>query len=486
MPVWMYGQDYRYVRSIFPASVRTAAIVYGSAPALNSPFTNESATTVQNLLLDLYEPQGDVLQARPAIVFAHGGGFVTGSRTVDDMSAFCDSFARKGYVCVTIDYRQGVEVVDNGNLHYTRAAYRGLQDGRSAVRFLRANAAAYRIDPGRIYWGGNSAGSFIGLNSIYMDSDEKPAQAGAVNYTVGFFPFTGPDLGALDAGGNTGFSGRPDAVMACWGGVGDTLTIGPDNPAPVFLVHGTADAIVPFNSGPPFGLPGIAAVYGSNAIQSRLTHLGMPAQHTLFVTGVGHEFYGVTNGNWTNGTGGNAWWDSVMVQAARFFWLQHKPISEFTWKTFGLTAAFTDASTGALSWRWDFGDGFSGTAQSPDHTFPAQGTYTVRLYVENGLQSWDTVSRRVEVSPATGWSRPERPEIKVYPDPTTGWVTVDFGLPLEKVRLQVCDLSGRMVAEKFNQRGSCISLDLSGLKNGIYVIGIISDRYTRHVRVVKY
>ena len=82
-------------------------------------------------------PAGDTETNRPTIVFAHGGGFSTGSKSVDDMKAFCDTFALKGYVTVTIDYRQGVEVVDNANLHYNRAAYRGMQDGRTAIRFLR-------------------------------------------------------------------------------------------------------------------------------------------------------------------------------------------------------------------------------------------------------------------------------------------------------------------------------------------------------------
>ena len=122
-------------------------------------------------------------------------GFSTGSRNVDDMVAFCDSFARKGYVTITIDYRQGVQVADNADMHYTRAAYRGIQDGRTAVRYLRANAATYGIDTNNIYWGGNSAGSFIGLHAIFMDEAEKPASAGAVSYSIAMMPFLGPDLG---------------------------------------------------------------------------------------------------------------------------------------------------------------------------------------------------------------------------------------------------------------------------------------------------
>ena len=121
--VTLSAQDYRYVQTLFPGSVKTPGIIYGTAPFLNSPYLNEAGTTVQNLVMDLYRPQNDTFQARPAIIFAHSGGFITGNRTADDMVAFCDTFARKGYVTASIDYRQGLEVLDNPDLHYDRAAY---------------------------------------------------------------------------------------------------------------------------------------------------------------------------------------------------------------------------------------------------------------------------------------------------------------------------------------------------------------------------
>ena len=52
-----------------------------------------------------------------------------------------------------------------------------------------------------------------------------------------------------------------------------------------------------------------------------------------------------------------------------------------------LTVNFTDASTGATSWSWDFGDGGSSTAQNPSHTYTAEGTYTVALTVTNACGS---------------------------------------------------------------------------------------------------
>ncbi len=480
------AQDYRYVETIFPVSVITSDIVYGSAPFLNAPYVDETFTTTQNLVMDIFEPQGDVLNNRPAIIFAHGGGFLTGSRDVDDMVAFCDSLARKGYVTITIDYRQGVEVVDNSNLHYTRAAYRGLQDGRTAVRFLRANAATYGIDPEKIYFGGNSAGSFIGLNSIYLDADEKPAYVGETSYINPIFPFNtiiAPDLGGLDVGQNLGYNGEPDAVMACWGGVGDTLTIEPDNNQAVLLIHGTADQIVPFNSGPPFNLSTVSAVYGSNSINTRLNTIGIPAFDTYFVQGQGHEFYGVTNGNWSNGTGGNAYWDTVIVKATRFFWQQHKPTANFNFVTNNLEVNFTDMSPGATSWLWDFGDGSTSTLQNANHTYSSNGTYNVQLYIENNIQSWDTISQKVTV-PSSAIDEIEINNFYAIPNPSNGLVTLYFDDFLHQETLQIYNLFGQLIFEKDNQNGDQVLLDLSGLENGIYFCKLATDNHKQVQRII--
>ncbi len=169
----LYSQDYRYTKTIFSSSTKSADITYGTAPFINFPYFNEASTTTGDLVMDIYTPQGDTHTNRPAIIFVHSGGFVLGDRNHDDMVAFCDSFARKGYVTATIDYRKGFNVINNTPLHGTRAVYRGLQDGRSAVRFLRANAATYGIDPNKVYLAGSSAGAFISLHSVYMDEPSE-------------------------------------------------------------------------------------------------------------------------------------------------------------------------------------------------------------------------------------------------------------------------------------------------------------------------
>jgi PKD repeat protein len=58
-----------------------------------------------------------------------------------------------------------------------------------------------------------------------------------------------------------------------------------------------------------------------------------------------------------------------------------------------LVVQFTDTSTnGPTTWAWDFGDGSTGSSQSPSHTYTKAGTYTVKLTVGNAAGSSSSVS----------------------------------------------------------------------------------------------
>jgi PKD repeat protein len=395
------AQIRRYVDNIAIGSDKTSNVVYGQAPALVFPYNNESNTTTADLVMDIYTPTGDTHDRRAAIIFAHSGGFINGNRNHDDIVALCDSFARRGYVTATIDYRKGIFFFSNAALHGTRAVYRGIQDGRTAVRYFRANAGALGIDPDQVYLAGSSAGGFIALHGIYMtETDEIPPETDVVAYNDFGTTRTTPDLGEPDNGTNVGFSGTPNGVVNLWGAVAAIDLVDATDDQPVFLAHGTADATVPFNSGSPFGFGAFPAVFGSNPISTQLATNGTSDFETYFVPGAGHEFYGTNNGTWANGTGPNVYWDTLLPKVTRFLWQQHKPAAGFTVSTNALSASFTDTSTGAIDWLWNFGDGNTSTDQNPVHVYPAAGTYPAELFVSNELQSWDTLEMLVTVDNA--------------------------------------------------------------------------------------
>ena len=61
------------------------------------------------------------------------------------------------------------------------------------------------------------------------------------------------------------------------------------------------------------------------------------------------------------------------------------PVDAFSDKPNGkapLTVQFTDGSTGASSWLWNFGDRNTSTEQNPAHTYNKAGAYTVTLSVK--------------------------------------------------------------------------------------------------------
>lgn len=456
------GQSYRYTTTLFPSSTVASNVVYATAPFINGPLhTVESSTTIKNLLMDIYQPTGDAFLLRPAIIFAHAGGFLTGNKSVDDMVALCDSLARKGYVAASIDYRQGFNLVGNTTLHSTRAVYRGLQDGRTAVRYLRANAALYGIDANKIYFIGSSAGSFIALHTIYLDAiSEIPAQAGVVNYTNITFPFlhTTPDLGPLDIGNNLTYNGKPDAVISFWGAVQNTNLITVDNNTPVLLVHGTTDATVPFNTGSPFGYSSLPTTDGSNPINNKLDALGLTNKETYFVTGQGHEFYGTSNGTWSSGTGGNAYLPIIVNKSAQFLWKQHKPIANYNWTQNFLSISFTNTSTGSLAWLWDFGDGTFSNDENPTHVYAALGNYQVKLYIENDVKSWDEITKSISLT-VLPVSLLDFTAILHENKSLLKWTTID------EINLNKFDVEHSVNGMEWKMIGSLTSLKAAGTSN---------------------
>lgn len=481
-----WSQEYRYTRTLFPSATAITNVVYGTAPFIDGPlYTMEESTTTQNLVMDIFKPTGDTFALRPAVIMAHSGGFLTGNRNVNDMMALCDSLARKGYVTATIDYRQGFSLIDNVTLHSVRAVYRGLQDGRTAVRFLRANAATYGIDPTKIYFIGSSAGSFIGLHSIYLDTAaEIPSQTSSSTYTNATFPFThtAPSLGGLDIGQNLTYNGKPDAVVGMWGAIQTTDLITPNNNTPVLLIHGEADTTVPFNTGSPFGYSSLPQSQGSNIINAKLDALGFTNKETYFVPGVSHEFYGTTNGTWSNGTGGNTYYPIVFNKIVQFLWKQHKPLAAYTWTPNNLSVAFTDTSTGGLAWWWDFGDGTYSNDQSPTHVYASPGDYNVKLYVENNIKSWDEITQTVTV-PNLATTSFDQFSLVGFPNPTFRDVKIIGRSKNEKVTYKIADITGKVIdSALLNEEGD---IDLSHYTKGIYFITLITDEGTNTFKVIK-
>jgi acetyl esterase/lipase len=108
----------------------------------------------------------------PAVVWIHGGGWTGGTKNETRAGEICATLAAAGYVAVSIDYRLGDGAWPT-NLH----------DCKNAVRFLRAHAAEYHIDPKRIAVAGGSAGGHLALmTGLTADQAEFEPTANATPY----------------------------------------------------------------------------------------------------------------------------------------------------------------------------------------------------------------------------------------------------------------------------------------------------------------
>jgi arylsulfatase A len=123
------------------------------APALLATLESHAGLTyarygARELQLDLHRPAARSAPL-PAIVCFHGGGWSKGER--GNLTLLAQALAARGFVVVTISYRLSGEAKFPAALH----------DAKAAVRWLRAQAATYGIDPAAIGVTGLTAGGHL-------------------------------------------------------------------------------------------------------------------------------------------------------------------------------------------------------------------------------------------------------------------------------------------------------------------------------------
>jgi len=213
----------------------------------------------------------------PAIIHIHGGGWVGGSYKSGDLA----ELAKAGFFAASVEYRLSNEAKWPAQI----------QDCKLAVRWLRANAAKYNVDPNRIGVMGESAGGHL-VACLGTMADVKeyegdggyPGVSSAVQAVVDFYgptDFTQPGIYS------------PNAIKVTEMLFGATLQEKPDlwksgsplyyvkaGDPPMLLVHGDADTLVP--------------VAQSKVFDEALTKAQVPHQMIVVKNG-NHGFIPVAN-----------------------------------------------------------------------------------------------------------------------------------------------------------------------------------------------
>jgi acetyl esterase/lipase len=194
-------------------------------------------------------------------VWVHGGGFAVGSKASG--RNFATSFARRGYVVVSIDYRLLVPPGCGGQLdprpECEVAALAAQHDAQAAVRWLRAHAGELRIDPDRIVMAGSSAGAITSLLSAWRSEDPGTS-------------------------GNPGFSSAIAAAVSVSGGTPTNAFID-EGDAPAIFFHGTQDRTVAFS----WAVANVEAIRAAGIRVELVPFEG--AGHGLFGSGYREEIY---------------------------------------------------------------------------------------------------------------------------------------------------------------------------------------------------
>lgn len=230
-----FGQcpEGRFINKMF-SSVGPKTVQYGEN--LNG------SGALQKLNLDIYEPKDDDALQRPVIVLAFGGSFQAGIRQSPDIIDLCQRFSKKGYVCVSIDYRLSSKKADSLG-EAIKIVTNAVHDAKAAVRYLRRSAFEgnpHRIDSTQIFMGGVSAGGFIALHMAYLDKIDEIAFL----YDTTGYAATG---GMEGNSGNPGYSSEIQGVINLCGALGSKFWMEAGDPF-VISCHGDQDGTVPYKT----------------------------------------------------------------------------------------------------------------------------------------------------------------------------------------------------------------------------------------------
>lgn len=254
----------RYLTPIFPVLDSTIGGIYGTA--INNQAVN------QDLLFDFYEPSGDTLLQRPLIIYIHGGGFTSGSRSYPSVKLLCQKMAQKGYAVANIDYRLDASFDLYNSTTDRRAMTDAMQDAKQAIRYFKANAGLYKIDTSKVFIGGESAGAVTAMMSSFIDKQSEMTS----------YPMANPN-NPVGSNSNSSYGNGVAGTLCLCGLLLDTNAMETSNDSPILWTHGSADTFIPL-------------VLSFNIVL-RAAHIGLPIQTKVYQGGVHCPWY-YGNPNW--------------------------------------------------------------------------------------------------------------------------------------------------------------------------------------------
>ena len=247
--------------------------------------------------MDIYMPSGDIEINRPLIIFVHGGSYIGGNKSLVDCVDFCESFAKKGYVTASINYRltsNPINFVAFQEEQYL-TVLKSVADLKSAIRYFRkdyVNNDSYGIDPNTIFIGGSSAGAVTAIHSCYIDTISDLPTTSTPNGTNIQTLVT--NMGGLEGdAGNYGYSSEVSGVISFSGGINNLNWIDA-NDEPLVSCQGNADQTIDYNCGPGLGFSTVLTLCGSNEMHIQADNVSLLNDKLMF-QGADHDWFQIGN-----------------------------------------------------------------------------------------------------------------------------------------------------------------------------------------------
>ncbi|MFP6901657.1 MAG: alpha/beta hydrolase [Opitutales bacterium] len=195
------------------------------------------------LKLWIFEPKDhQATDKRPAVVFFFGGGWRSG--TPSQFEKQCQYLASRGMVAMTADYRVATR-------QQTKATA-CVEDGKSAVRWIRANAKKLGVDPNRIAAGGGSAGGHVAASTGMVPGFEAKGEDHDISSVPDALLLFNPAVVLAKVPGKFEFPAEKAALFKERMGV-EPSELSPYHQVrnglpPTIIFHGTNDSAVPFRT----------------------------------------------------------------------------------------------------------------------------------------------------------------------------------------------------------------------------------------------
>ena len=150
----------------------------------------------------------------------------------------------------------------------------------------------------------------------------------------------------------------------------------------------------------------------------------------------------------------------------------------------GYLASFSNESTGASAWRWDFGDGHSSDEENPSHVYDVKDEYTITLTSISAYGCENSISK--PLNPVTGSEVSLERVVTLYPNPVVDdQLVISHSGIAESLKIEVFNSQGRLINHStLDQNISEVVLNLSGLAGGVYLVRIVTPEETVVKKIV--